>query len=148
MLRFLAVEVRVDFLREHATRFKRGCRSLFLDGGEGLLCHPLSVFDVGVELSSVGGHSYGCLCSHDFTPRCAQLYRFRLGNCSPCWAPVSVKQDPFQAESRTTVWVPDVMAITKERFYFGDGRCPDMPGRNRCSSHPGPQLRLRLTEVA
>src|SRR6266516_3556710 len=62
MLRFLAVEVRVDFLREHATRFKRGCRSLFPDGGEGLLRHPLSVFDVGVELSSVGANSYGCVC--------------------------------------------------------------------------------------
>jgi hypothetical protein len=104
MLRFLAVEVRVDFLREHATRFKRGCRSLFLDGGEGLLCHPLSVFDVGVELSSVGGHSYGCLCNHD-------LLRDVRNSTGPgsetpprAQARLPVKPTPVsKGESRTTV---------------------------------------------
>jgi hypothetical protein len=78
MLRLLAVEVGIDFLCEHATRFKCSCRSFFLNGRESLLCHPLSVFDIGVELSSVGGHSYGCLWNHDLLRRFAQLYRSRL----------------------------------------------------------------------
>src|SRR6266511_894445 len=78
MLRLLAAEVGIDFLCEHATRFKCSCRSFFLNGRENLLCHPLSVFDIGVELSSVGGHSYGCRWNHDSLRRFAQLYRSRL----------------------------------------------------------------------